>query len=226
MGFAAQGQRMKINEQLPTATTNKAMGLTTNHPNNFERFILSPTGDNSGDAYYWQHQNHLQKSSLSFVAKPVQDKPYKHEEVTQINLPLEREEPTNAVCIMPIQLNHHESEPLHDTDCDMSEEPIKPRHTVEMLVQEASAFIQTNSALESHALLPKHTVNNGQRALSALPILKKHHLFIEEDNAELSINLDGLNKKEQHELTHLISKYLQQKNLKLTQLIINGVNYD
>lgn len=217
---------MKINEQLSTVTSNKTADSSVKSPNNFEHFILSPTGNNSGDEYYWQHQNHLQESSLSFVAKPVHDKPYKLDDLTQINSPLEPVQPTNAVYITQSLLNHNDCEPLYDTDYGTLAEHIEPRQNTCMPAHDMLAFMQANNTFEPHDLSPKHQINHGQSSLSARSILKKHHLFIEEDNAELSINMDGLNKNEQHELTHLITKYLQQKNLKLTQLIINGVNYD
>ncbi len=57
-------------------------------------------------------------------------------------------------------------------------------------------------------------------------LLKKHHLFITEQEAELSINTGKLNKSEQQQLLQRIKHHLQQQKINLKQLIINGVPYE
>lgn len=67
--------------------------------------------------------------------------------------------------------------------------------------------------------------NNPRSTQISQPIqIKKHHLFIEGEQAELTVNLKDLNKNDQDELISLMKRHFKQKGLVLNQLIINGVH--
>lgn len=218
---------MKISEQLPSSY-NQNRETRSNVTSDFARFIESPTGNNSGDEYYWQHQSQLQDSCLDFATKPG-SKELKTFKVEPIGAPIltDIQGEFCSSATKNLVTSQAESKPLLNANTMNNAVVSKPiNSTVSAEQIKNIAFISANNTVRSNNSSEQHIVNNASLTAAAIPILKKHHLFIEDNEAELSISTGDLNPTEQKELTHLAKEYLQKKNVVLTQLIINGVTYD
>lgn len=186
----------------------------------FENWLQSPTRQSSGDEYYWQHQQHLQRSALTFNGidgnKKTPPATLAAQSTNQVN-ESNRVVPDN----MASALTPRASIPDNTVD----ENNTAPLH----IDLETTDPIQQQGVATKNPCLQKAPSAKKSPATSTIipkapPQMdyKKHHLFIESDNIELSLNTQGMNREESHTLRQLIKQWLAKKGLRLTKLIING----
>lgn len=214
---------MKINDQLISALN---QGSPTNQTlkDDFERLLQSPTQQHSGDEYYWLHQDQLQQSALRFnVIKmtkqqsepsitPHQKMGHQMSIQTQLN-------------DMPNPRPTHQDRPVDNKIIPAPSTPIKPdvnnkrvEFTPKTVSNPLSQKIQLNTINQVNA--PKEIIDTSKKQ----PITwKNHHLFIHDNEAEVTLNLQELDTNEQKKLIQFMKNTLKQKGLALSQLIINGV---
>lgn len=188
--------------------------------------FTNPEKQSTGDEYYWQHQNHLQHSELHFDAKPnlrVQPK----QTVTN----------PSETAINPSALMNSISEESSYTVLDAMQKPI---HCSSCMKEATTLMAELDKALEqantpyAFASSPYSLQATASAQEQNLPInnfnypidFKNNHLFIEGEQAELTLNMQHFNKEEKKELMHLIQVHLKNKGLILSRLIINGVKND
>ncbi|WP_298626866.1 hypothetical protein [uncultured Legionella sp.] len=217
---------MKINEQgnLPFSTQNLT-GYSNNQRDEteFEHLIHTPSGSNTGDEYYWQHQGQLQKSSLRFEQHILEAKPQKspfakdtlvcdshllfpHSDENQLLVITTDEASALTNKVENCLLSRPEDYSSHIKEQD--------QQSIAMMTSQAQPqTVESLKTIEAHAI---------QSRISQT-IVKNHHLFIENDEVELSLNTQELNRLEEQELREMIHLNLKHKGLSLKQLIINGV---
>lgn len=188
--------------------------------------FTNPEKQSTGDEYYWQHQNHLQRSELHFDAKPEMNVQPKQ---IAIN-------PSEAA-INPSALMNNLSGESSYTVLDAVQEPVRcsscMKEATTLMAELDKALEQTNTpyvfANGTYSLQATASAQEQNRPLNSFnyPIdFKNNHLFIEGEQAELTLNMQHFNKEEKKELMHLIQEHLKNKGLILSRLIINGVKND
>ncbi|KTD35298.1 hypothetical protein Lmor_0745 [Legionella moravica] len=219
---------MKIsNDSVLTWNQNVQKNQTTE--SGFDDWLKTPTKQNSGDEFYWQHQSQLQQSCLKFEnhSEHVQ-----HEETS-----LKTSEIDNVIATLYSAPNNVDA-PMQST---MDHSKPSALHLPRL---QSTEFMRTIAALEqncSQTLAPEPNSYSGRSApdksTSEQPNsvdytthntgqFKNYHLYIQNDQVELSLHAEDLNKEEQLELKQMIKLNLKNKGLSLKQLLINGVQHD
>lgn len=214
---------MKINDQL--ALTNTRLLANQPESQDFEQWINRPTKQNSGDEYYWQHQEQLQQSDLHFAKKTWT----RYDETQLLPTALQEADSVASAQCPALALNREEtttkpSEHIKNQVSDWEKpvpSPIQFLKTTESIASEHPESVR----LLTPASEPEKSLSSYNSKASMQP-LKNHHLFIQEEEAELTFNSQELNQKEQRELTMMLKNHLKQKGITLKQLIINGVKND
>ncbi|CAM2806737.1 hypothetical protein [Legionella worsleiensis] len=218
---------MKINSTIDTTLMPKNLNKQAN-PVDFAPWLTTPTKQNSGDEYYWQHQEQLQQSSLTFAKKP------EHEQHTEEPLKKDTDNAANNTIHQTMYDTVTSSQKLNEMNphtnkqgADLSTELIKslmidhynsPNYPVpEPVYRSADCPINVTKIKDSPSVSDQ---NDSQSQF------KNHHLFIEHNEVELSLNAHDLNEKEQNELKRFLKLNLKQKGFNLKQLLINGVQHD
>lgn len=222
MGIAKQGIQMKINEQPVLPFIPKDLNKRVNQME-FEQWINTPAKQNTGDEYYWQHQEQLQNSSLKFEQHLQEQQPHespiaKEEQISQSTSSFQPsvESQSSLVSINEPVAHANSAEsylfsPLKN-DSKQNQEPYQPSIAT-------TTCLAQNRAIESLKAKETDTV---QYTMPQTPI-KNHHLYIQNDEVELSLNTQELNHIEEQELRQMIQLNLKNKGLSLKQLLINGV---
>ena len=179
----------------------------------------------SGDDYYWQHQNQLQQSALTFnpiVSKthsppiiPDDDTTIQPESsITAINMDTtEQQMPINRL----VETYLTQSTTLETLDVELL------LTTIEQGIQNA---VSHNDIKRVNQTLSK---NNCDRKLIANEVMlanslfKHYQLFISSNHVELTLNTAQLSNRQTSELQKLIKQWLSNKGYSLKQLMINGV---
>ncbi len=193
-----------------------------NQHNDFETLLNPGQFD---DNYYWQHQNQLEQSALTFEPHSsmnktqtihFQDKPT----LSQLYSESHAESPKQSIL------------PEHErilTRLEMTQEQVlefKPitagiSHPIEKTITPPE---RQNSPIKDHGSKIKYIKNSLVQTDRLTPVqFKNHQLFIEDKQAELTLNTTTLSFDEAHALKTLLKKWLQAKSYTLKQLIINGV---
>lgn len=171
--------------------------------------------------YYWQHQNQLQPSALTFDAL-VQDKkapaaPNLETSNTKASRPVDKtSENASLITTRVVTI-----ESLTPTKI------IPRRFDMDALINHINKRLDTPMAVLKPEI--RSTGFNPTKAMtqpfSALPqaCFKHHHLFIDEDNIELALNTRALSQRESNELQRTIKQWLLGNGYILKTLIINGV---
>lgn len=208
---------MKISD-LAGASTMRRESNNTQTPSGFDALLFGT--NTSGDEYYWQHQEQLQQSCLSFNRLNIEA----HETLEQKGAQKTDEEIKNndwnapyitADKVMPDDAKHS------------SYTTVLPLGTVNKQVLESAqksiGLSTTQKPIDTTK--PEEQSQRSQRPYCAQEF-KTHHLFIKEQTAELSFSEHRLKPEEKKELTQLIKAHLKRKGIALKQLIINGVHHD
>lgn len=195
----------------------------------FDDWLKTPTKQNSGDEFYWQHQSQLQQSCLKFEnhSKQVQqgETSLQTSEIDNV-ITAPYSTPDNVDVPMQSNTNNSKAPPLNrlklqstefmrtiaalDQNCSQTPVP-EPYSYSSRSAPDKSTSEQPNS-------VDYTTHNTGQ--------FKNYHLYIQNDQVELSLHAEDLNKEEQLELKQMIKLNLKNKGLSLKQLLINGVQHD
>ncbi len=218
---------MKIHEPLTymsPQTSNKQK--PSPHNLDFERWLDTPTKQSSGDEYYWQHQEQLQQCDLQFDSQPLMS------QRQQKNILVHQSQRTNPLTVLQTTditiKNHRHNVPTkvinqpclnvtESLEIIMGETPKSSSTIMPYALNNASVNISNNERLE------EIKANNDTRTLYTF---KNHHLFIQEQEAELTLNNNEMNAQEEKELIHTIKHLLKNKGIILNKLIINGVKHD
>jgi hypothetical protein len=221
---SAKRNRMKINDQIALSTIPKET-KPGKFPSNFEHMITTPTKQSSGDEYYWQHQNQLQQSSLRFTAMGSRD-----EKKQNIASPIQLEKSA----VLPQEVP--KSETQFDTEFTPDEFHPNSNFTEQVssmyahVEDELSHLLSPNSIdnpfLTKEIVIPKKMIRTSQPTADCSSFFKNHHVYIEGNDIELTLNTKELNEHEQKELQHLIKSHLKKQGFSLKQLIVNGVKND
>jgi hypothetical protein len=210
---------MKINNQVPAF--NQAPKKAYKSEEGFANLIDEQTC--SGDEYYWQHQNQLQASELQFDALNVtQAKNFKQVPVTDINSAL-------GILKNPPNNEAHLVNQAQDCLAFHNETVNPPDSIIKLNATQIKQEIQLLGVQETrHLALKQHPEEKQveQCSLCFNRELKKHHLFISQYEAELTLNTHDLKQEEAQALIPLIKNYLKKEGLLLKKLIINGVHHD
>lgn len=192
----------------------------------FEQLINTPAKADTGDEYYWQHQDQLQRSDIQFQSSTFDLK--------------RKEAPAETFCSKtdpkPAQQASKQNERIPEEAIDSHKRhimsyrlPINP-----FVSKPLHASSQTTIACAAVHSMP---TKNQERAMDKIKanstsypaypkVFKTHHLFIEQHQAELTLKTQTLDPSEQKELKQLIKTYLKNKGISLKHLTINGVKND
>ncbi len=180
--------------------------------------LLSPFSE-KGNAY-WQHQNQLQPSALTF--KPAIT--HAETKITPDNEPIKEPiilpitiDPAPQVThiAMQIEKNTPSSITLSKLTIEQFVTHIKTsmEQPFEMLGQGPTYARNVGWASAQHARLSSTNIQS----------FKQYQLFADDMQVELTLNMTYLSKQDLTELKKLIQHYLSQKGYTLKQLMINGV---
>lgn len=192
----------------------------------FEFCLNRSTKETSGDEFYWQHQEQLQKSDLHFEASAQTNSASNSQRVTENKSSCE-------LTTMPqvTSINQHTAAPLKQSKLDLQSETTPLDFSFHSTPFEQKSFIGPIGGI---------SLKNNQESDTKLQIrescrpnypnandqLKHFHLFIQNEQVELTLNTAGLDHHREKELTRMIQDNLKNKGLSLKQLIINGVEND
>jgi len=211
---------MKIENSPASAPLTKNSNTTFNS----EDFSILLTKNNytqSTDDYYRFHQNQFQQSALTFnrmagkpeaIIKTESTKPENKNLSPEDNL-----ESAPAHIKLIIKWDNYSA---HNPDIIHAD------------MQQIVAYINEKNGdpinLTTTAPINTNTLTLAKSEHKAIhhstPIIfKNHHLFVNNNEAELTINSNGLNPDENQSLHTLIKQWLNKKGYALKQLIINGV---
>ncbi|MFJ1268017.1 hypothetical protein ACD661_05570 [Legionella lytica] len=217
---------MKIIESLPQSYKQSKQQANQQAPADFEHWLNNPAKQSTGDEYYWQHQTQLQHSELHFDAKPLQSS--KTDEVSP-----KQSEPvvSSSTQVQETQYFALLSTPIaameNATASHQSENKLMPLLTaLEQALEQSPVPMPIHTNQYTQDTSASKEVNNVSNSMTTTLQFKNNHLFIQGEQAELTLNLHTLDKQEQNELVQLIHNYLKKKGLVLSRLIINGVNND
>ena len=217
MGYSKKGIRMKINNFITSSVPirNKAPQSSGAFGN------LLDVPHTTGDEFYWQHQDQLQKSKLEFKLQE------KISAKIPINLYAYLETNTPALAPTPLDnINPCASTIYFDTQ---SKQEVTD-HTEPTLLNKVIRSQDSLPAVDTQKPTKTTSKTSTENLIKpenkfCQPIRKKHHLFIDQDQAELSLNLDDMKLDSKKELIQTFKTYLKEKGMILKKLIINGVNH-
>jgi hypothetical protein len=241
MGDSKKGFGMKINEFVAPINGQKLLaskqqqadfGQWLDEPSQKEAAInwaqlASPTQQSTGDEYYWQHQNQLQQSELHFDAQPIENQQQKL-------VSLSNNEPVfNA----PIHQEVTEQTALQQQQNNPIKNGVSPNSYTKkfaLIITELEQALEqssvdntnNNNKLSVDAKTECQAIRVSRDTLNNTMQFKNNHLFIQGEQAELTLNMHQFNKQEQKELIQMIQDHLKKKGLVISHLIINGVRND
>lgn len=212
---------MKIDSTLVNHL-NQTSGTAKQGHSEFEHWLNTPAKDATGDEYYWQHQQHLQNSELHF----------QHKEQNPKQQALELAQTNSSSSPMGIEEKIVElTKPKNNSTFTKQEEQSSA------LLPEFKLFIsKLLDKLESNNLVLKTeliSVKDPEQetspqyltrpSLTQKPEVKNHQLFINDKEAELSLNTSQLEPQHNKELIKLVKSWFRQKGFYLQKFIVNGV---
>ena len=210
---------MNIDNQLPSYKQPQ----TKTYRNSGDFADLMDKHRPSGDEYYRQHQSELQQSELEFNAVEIA----KGKHFIQACAPKLNHDAAlieEKVSVTPVHQTlqtpmHQDVEQQSDTDPHLinAERVIGPAQTLSLPLSQAKPTLELSATVEQQE--PEGL------SLAYKQELKRHHLFINQDEAELTLNTQDLEPEEAQEYIPLIKNFLKNKGLLLKKLIINGVHH-
>jgi hypothetical protein len=193
---------------------------------NIDPTFYNPAWDDTAYDYYRLHQSQLQQSELNFaahdlgLAKPC---PTQIKEQTSCTVQDHSQLEKTAV-FNPIALQETLSKAPMQTQTGLE----LPINTSMQSITQKDTNVLTTASINMKVLNTNTAVLKAQKAYTlnqaTTTAWNKHHLFIEEGDAELSLNMHELPAPAQKQLIQFIKNSLKQQGLKLKSLIINGVN--
>ncbi len=216
---------MKINEQLalmlPQVPKKNLQDML-----DFEQLINTPTKQNSGDEYYWQHQDQLQQSSLQFDPHPLAIQP-------KIKAVLENETIRNNPEVHLQILNNPTQPNLYPYQFEKQNDTLLSTKVSQIFKDLEQKITPIIMSVETANTPPKTDMLNQIKKINEMVSspdnpneFKNYHLFIQGNQVELTLNIQDLDPYEQKEFTSMMKNHLKNKGLFLSKLIINGVEND
>lgn len=211
---------MKISDQLITNTFHP--GSSKNgHDVYFDALLNSSVKQNSGDEYYWQHQNQLQQSALRFnplCVKHIEQLEFEPTETGKpcINLQTDTSDTVQQISNSSIK-----------TGCEVIETALLPmipeqsNKTVKAVFEQVMIYLE-NKLEDKLTRNDAHKLILSKQPIADTVIFKNHQLFIDNNVVELTLNTSQLSKDETSELQKLVKQWLANKGYILKQFIING----
>ena len=217
---------MKISEQW-AANTTPSLQKKQDLKSDFDHWIKSPAKQSSGDEYYWQHQSQLEQSRVQFDSLAQVNTAKKQIVISGIKDENIRPSCSSADLMdNPLVLDFstiNDKIPNKATSVNTTPEAISPLNQTmptNLVLEKATSTIINNENTaqveEINSFIQEHYHK----------FLKNHHLFIHNNQVELSINTHALTDHEKKDLTLIMKHYLKSQNLSLHKLIINGVEHD
>ncbi|CEG57449.1 hypothetical protein [Legionella fallonii] len=217
---------MKISEPLVATPQQTSTKLSSSQDNlDFELWLKTPTKQNSGDEYYWQHQEQLQQSALQFDSLTLAHQQQQNIKVSSIQLASQ----LTDLQIMDRPINRDSLNVLHE---EINKPGSSAAEALNLLIQTEQKSSPTIMPCEvnSSSLSIRNSMERKEIKVindsNARYTFKNHHLFIQDQEAELTLNNQGMDAKEEKELIQTIKTFLKDKGIALNKLIINGVKYD
>lgn len=175
----------------------------------------------TGEEYYWTHQQQLQQSALSFEPQPVKKQQHP-QSITPDKEKRTSEKTTSTPQAQALQTKSDDSKIRPHSIATPTASVPKEAWGVGITLAKTS----TTKGLEQPIRSNQNPVVKG---LTSNPLdlpkprdFNKHHLFIQGSEAELTLNTNELSPKEEKELIQLIQNHLKLKGLALSRLVING----
>jgi hypothetical protein len=249
MGYSTKGSTMKVDES--TSWANEQQAQSPNQcPANFGHWlneaeaqtqgpkanplintasmtwqhVFSPTQQSTGDEYYWQHQEQLQQSNLNFDALPSENE---HSQPIITNSTTNLITPAGQETATAIQQYLNDSTPAQENTTALLKKFAPLMSELEQALEQPTCVIAgDNKQKPLQTNKQSNTTKLEKEPGEPRVQFKNHHLFILGAQAELSLNLHSGTKQEQKELIQLIQNHLKKKGLRISRLIINGVNND
>lgn len=174
------------------------------------------------DESYWQYQDTLQQSSLSFqamihragVEKPVQTRDFT--EVVSENLAHPRAHIPQPSVLHPETVLKPIQHALRTTDSTT-------RTTQPMMQQAFQTLLNSIPTVLNHQAQIQTKNMTGAKSIPQPIVFKNHHLFIQDDEADIALNTTALSDTESRALQQLVRQWLAQQGLTLKTLSINGM---
>lgn len=220
---------MKINE-LMSGIADQPFQTSLQNQTDFSHWLNDlmehRTQKNTGDDYYWQHQDQLQQSNVHFDAQFCENQPRKslmnnHGDST-VDTSSQQQTTPQIHFINQINPTNHPTLNVKETATKWFDQ-----FSTELAVALKKSTLPDKLNIIQPRVTVQDTVQSETNEYFSHPVqFKNNHIFIEGDYADLSLNLTTLNKQEQKELIQLIQEQLKKKGFLLRRLIINGVKND
>lgn len=192
----------------------------------FEQLLNPSEKQNSGDEYYWSHQQELECSELRFNSVAGKE----NLEVIQLT----KVEP-ELKHLSNFEVTEKAEASLDYNLKELSTKAYFSKNKIVINPIESKVKLKKNRLTICDSLKPDQPIKNS--VLKLIKLLEKRifirpfdfklqHLFINGSEAEFSFNTANLSPQQTNELSHLVKSWLSAKGIKLQQLIINGVNHD
>lgn len=174
------------------------------------------------DESYWQYQDTLQQSSLSFqamihhagVEKPVQTRNFT--EVVSENLPHPRDH-------IPQPSVLHQDPVLKPIQHALLTTESTTRTTQPMMQQAFQTLLNSMQTVLNHQVQIQTKTLTYAKPIPQPIIFKNHHLFIQDDEADIALNTTTLSDTQSRALQQLVRQWIAQQGLTVKTLSINGM---
>ena len=213
---------MKIDAQ-SMILTGKLTCLEPDQTSYFACLLDDTNKKHKSDDYYWQHQNQLQRSDLTFNSVESQSK---SQMISPKNQTIAHQVQTvgSAQCALEFIsvndfLNRGSSKSTTTSELEIKQlssaieiflESPTDHSDVKMVDEEISQNNRYQKLMRNQTSLPSATFKNYQ-------------LFLNNNQIELTLNTTHFSKQQSNELQKSIKQWLTNKGYSLKQLIINGV---
>jgi len=196
-------------------------------PANFAPWLETPGKQNSGDEYYWLHQSQLQQSCLHFDGQVIMKKEQMPEQQKNMN---DNFNSSNELKQRDLPLLHdpinYQTQKIDSINLHAKQSASIIKAVQQALDKDPIAIATYNSKYTIEQKEPAKTIKIQHDTTNTKRLFKNHHLFIAEEQAELTLNTHQLNQDDQKKLKQMIQHYLKNNGFSLKSLIINGVIND
>lgn len=216
MGITIRETVVKIQENTCQASLH---GLTAKPAASFAPW-MHITNQHSGSAYYWQHQHHLQQSALEFKTHDPQQSAASLPSIHKKQAIYSPVLPSKQVSVQTDQAPASSLKKMPDNTVGF------PALLTKIPTIKNAYPPFTKQTCKPPIFLYKNhkTIKQTMRTKRPFPLFKKHRIFQEKDQLQISINWPDFHKKPifQRSLQQLTNWFLQQ-GLTIKKWMINGV---
>lgn len=183
------------------------------------RYPYNPTGKETGEEYYWHHQQQLQHSALTFQAslKALRSTPPRLQE--EVNA--EKRELTSILQQESSCLGKKGNQDTKSSKSTCQDNP-HVDNKPQILANTVLPLAWNKKQIKNLNFEPKKQLKI-ILCFTGKPVIKDHHLFIQNNQAELSLNTGKQSKQQTRDFTQAIKQWLLNKGIHLQQFLLNGV---